>query len=55
MRLALAPKVAVVEEDTAVAEEDRVVAEEDEGVVDEDQRVAVASNHRHSTYITMIV
>jgi len=34
MRLALAPKVAVVEEDTAVA--------------DEDQRVAVASNHRHS-------
>ena len=48
MRLALAPKVAVVEEDTAVAEED-------EGVADEDQRVAVASNHRHSTYITMIV
>ena len=45
MRLALAPKVAVVEEDTAVAEED-------EGVADEDQRVAVASNHRHSTYIT---
>jgi hypothetical protein len=31
------------------------VAEEDEGVADEDQRVAVASNHRHSTYITMIV
>ena len=55
MRLALAPKVAVVEEDTAVAEEDKVVAEEDEGVADEDQRVAVASNHRHSTYITMIV
>jgi hypothetical protein len=48
MRLALAPKVAAVEEDTAVAEED-------EGVADEDQRVAVASNHRHSTYITMIV
>ena len=48
MRLALAPKVAVVEEDTAVAEKD-------EGVADEDQRVAVASNHRHSTYITMIV
>jgi hypothetical protein len=44
MRLALAPKVAVVEEDTAVAEED-------EGVAKEDQRVAVASNHRHSTYI----
>jgi hypothetical protein len=55
MRLALAPKVAVVEEDTAVAEEDEVVADEDEGVADEDQRVAVASNHRHSTYITMIV
>jgi hypothetical protein len=48
MRLAVAPKVAVVEEDTAVTEED-------EGVADEDQRVAVASNHRHSTYITMIV
>ena len=48
MRLVLAPKVAVVEEDTAVAEED-------EGVADEDQRVAVASNHRHSTYITVIV
>ena len=55
MRLALAPKVAVVEEDTAVAEVDKVVAEEDEGVADEDQRVAVASNHRHSTYITMII
>ena len=41
MRLALAPKVAVVEEDT-------VVAEVDEGVADDDQRVAVASNHRHS-------
>jgi hypothetical protein len=54
MRLALAPKVAVVEEDTAVAEEDTAVAEEDEVVADEDQRVAVASNHRHSTYITMI-
>jgi hypothetical protein len=27
------------------------MAEEDEGVADEDQRVAVASNHRHSTYI----
>ena len=76
MRLALAPKVAVVEEDTAVAEEDKVVAEEvkavaeldkvvaeldtavaeeDEGAADEDQREAVASNHRHSTYLTMIV
>ncbi len=62
MRLALAPKDAVVEEDMAVAEEDKVVAEEDkvvaeedEGVADEDQRVAVASNYRHSTYITMIV
>jgi len=41
MRLALAPKVAVVEEDTEAAEEDEVVA--------------VASNHRHSTYITMII
>jgi hypothetical protein len=48
MRLALAPKVAVVEEDTAAAEEDEVVAEED-------KVVAVASNHRHSTYITMII
>jgi hypothetical protein len=38
-----------------VAGVDKVVAEEDEGVADEDQRVAVASNHRHSTYITMIV
>ena len=38
MRLALAPKVAVAEEDTAVAEEDKAVAEEDQGV-------AVASNH----------
>ena len=55
MRLALAPKVAVVEEDTAVAEEDKLVAEEDKGVADEDQRVAVASNHRHSTHITMII
>jgi hypothetical protein len=72
MRLVLAPKVAVVEEDTAVAEnkvvveegtavteEDKVVVEEgtavteeDEGVADKDQRVAVASNYRHSTYIT---
>jgi hypothetical protein len=30
------------------------VAGEDEDVADEDQRVVVASNHRHSTYITMI-
>jgi len=49
MRHALAPKVAVVGEDTAVAEEDEVVAEEDEGAIDEDQRVAGACNHRHST------
>jgi hypothetical protein len=42
MRLALAPKVAVVEEDTAAAEEDKVVAEVDENVADEDQREAVA-------------
>ena len=62
MRLALAPKVAVVEEDMAVAEEVKVVAEldtavagEDEGAADEDQREAVASNHRHSTYLTMVV
>jgi hypothetical protein len=38
-----------------MAEEDKGVVEEDKGVADEDQRVAVASNHRHSTYITMIV
>jgi hypothetical protein len=31
------------------------VAEVDEDVANDDQRVAVASNHRHSTYITMIV
>ncbi len=55
MRLALAPKVAVVEEDKVVAEEDKGVAEENKGVTDEDQRVAVASNHRLSTYITMII
>jgi len=48
MRLALAPKVAVVEEDMGVAEEDKAVAEEDEGV-------AVVSNHRHTTDITMII
>ena len=39
----------VAEEDMAVAEVDKVAAEVDEGVADEDQRVAVASNHRHST------
>jgi hypothetical protein len=44
MRLALAPKVAVVEEDTAVVEEDKVVAEEG-------QRAAVASNHHHIQHI----
>ena len=54
MRLALAPKVAVVEEeDTAVAKEDTVVTEEGKAVAEEDQRVAVASNYRHSTYITI--
>jgi hypothetical protein len=57
MRLALEPKVAVVEEDKAVAEEDKAVAEgdtavveEDKVVVEEDQRMAVASNHRQSIY-----
>ena len=48
----------VAEEDKAVAEVDKadtVVAEEDEGAADEDQREAVASNHRYSTYVTMIV
>ena len=34
MRLALAPKVAVVEGDTAVAEEDKAVAEEDKAVAE---------------------
>jgi hypothetical protein len=34
---------------------DTVVAEEDEGAADEDQKEAIASNHRHSTYITMVV
>jgi hypothetical protein len=38
-----------------VGEVDTAVAEEDEGVADEDQRVAAASDHRHSTYITIIV
>ena len=53
MRLALAPKVAVVEKDTAAAKEDEVVveedtaaAEEDKVVVEEDKVVAVASKHR---------
>ena len=61
MRLALAPKIAVVEEDMVAAEdegvvkEDMVAAEEVEGVTDEDEGVAVASNHRHSTHITMII
>jgi hypothetical protein len=41
--------------DKVVAEVDTAVAEEDEGVADEVQREAVASNHRHSTYITMVV
>jgi len=35
-----------------VVEEVKAVAEEGEGVADKDQRVAVASNYRHSTYIT---
>ncbi len=84
MRHALAPKAAVVEEDTAaVAGEDKVEAAEDTvaavedkvakvvavadtaeagedrveavGVTDKDRRVAITSNHRHSTYTTMIV
>ena len=63
MRLAPAPKIAVVEEDKVVAEEDMVVTEEDEVVKEEDEVVvkeedeveAVVSNHRHSTYITMII
>ena len=55
MRLALALKVAVVEEDMVAAEEDKGVAEEDKGAAEEDERVAVAFNHRHSTRITMII
>jgi hypothetical protein len=55
MRLALAPKVAVVEEDMGVAEEDKAEAEEDEVVTEEDEGVAVVSNHRHTTDITMII
>jgi hypothetical protein len=46
MRLALAPKVEVVEEDKEVAKEDMVAVAEDEGV-------AVTSNHRHTTHITI--
>jgi hypothetical protein len=41
MRLALAPKVAVVEEDKVVVEENKVVVEESE-------EVAVVSSHRHT-------
>lgn len=57
MRLALAPKMAVVEEDTVVAaEEAKAVIEEVPVVVaEEDQGVAVASDHRHSTYMIMII
>ena len=40
MRLALAPKVAVVEEDTAVAEEDKVVAEVDKVAAEVNKVVA---------------
>ena len=40
MRLALAPKVAVVEEDTAVAKEDKVVAKEDTAVAEVDKVAA---------------
>jgi hypothetical protein len=32
-----------------------VVVEEDTAVAMEDKGVAVASNHRHSTYMTMII
>ena len=39
MRPVLAPKVAVVEEDTAVAEEDKVAVEEDTAVAEEDKVV----------------
>ncbi len=56
MRLALAPKVAVVEEDEMVAEEDEVGAEEDKRVAEEDKRVAeedevgaVVYSHRDTT------
>ena len=65
MRLALAPKIAVVEEDMVAAEDAAVVKEdmaaEDAAVVKEDMAaaeevdgVAVASNHRHSTHIMII-
>ena len=61
MRLVLAPKVAVVEEDTATAEKDKVVVEEDtvaaeEGEVatEEDRRAAADSNLRHSTCMAIV-
>ena len=41
MRLALAPKVAVVEGDTAVAEEDKVVADVDKAETEVGEAVAV--------------
>ncbi len=67
MRLAPAPKVAVVggdmvevkedkvevKEDMAVVKENTVVAAEDEGVTDDD-RLAVVTNHRHTKNITII-
>ncbi len=53
MRLALAPKVAVVEEGMVAAED--AVVEEDMVATEEVEGVAVASNHRHSTHITMII
>ena len=40
MRLALAPKVAVVEGDTAVAEADKVVAEVDKAEIEADKAMA---------------
>ena len=49
MRLALAPKVAVVKEDTAVAEEDEGEAEEDKVVAEENEGEDVVSNHRDTT------
>jgi len=53
MRLALAPKIAVVEEDM-VAAEDAAVVKEDMAAAEEVDGVAVASNHRHSTHIMII-
>ena len=56
MKLALAPKVAVVEEDTAAVKEGKAAvkegkaaAEEDKAVAEEDEVVAVVSDHRHIT------